>query len=163
MLNYGLDLEVVQSLITYQFILKKDINNLIYHGLIISPDSEKLQDYIDGSSNIHSTVANSAIQKIKNLSEQHGQELNNRHIELEIRSYEDLPVIHGFLINDKYLYLGFTQIESGKLQGGQYPYFFMKYDRHSKLTMHCFSMFRSWFAKKWEAGKVQMANTGVAA
>lgn len=147
MLNYGLDFETVIPWLDYQVLRKRDIEGLNYKGLMIDIESDSIKHLINGESNMKSAYAIIAKKKYSELDK---EKLKQRNIKIEIRTYPSPPVIHGFLINDQHLYIGFTEIIKGKLHGGCFPYRYYRYNKDCPLNVHYFRLFKSWFHYVWE-------------
>ncbi len=150
-LNYGLDMETVVQWIDYQLVNKPNIDSIIYKGLIVDIESTALRKLIDGDSNIKTHYAKHAILKMKELISK--PECNKKDIDLKLRSYSAPPVMHGFMINKKHLFLGFTEIKNHKLYGGGFPYQYYKFQKSSDSNVHCFQVFNSWFDYTWKNAK----------
>jgi len=154
MLNLGLDLEVVQTFLTYRVILQKDFRNLDYKGMLLDTEAELIRPLIDGGSSIHSTTARAVVDKFNHQIAENEQLLDHRDISIEIRSYGLPPTVHGFLVDDSHLYLGFTEFHGGKLHGGQFAYLYLSRSGSDEMTAHLFRVFRSWFMYHWKRGAV---------
>jgi hypothetical protein len=151
-LNLGLDLEFVQTFLLYRVIFDKDFHNLTYQGMLLDGDAEAVRPFINGRSSIHSATASAVIEKINNQVEGRSGSLDHRGVSIEIRTYQTLPAVHGFLVGGCHLYLGFTEFDQGKLQGGQFPYLYLRQTGRNELAAHLFRMFRSWFEYHWSRG-----------
>ncbi|WP_216209195.1 hypothetical protein [Amycolatopsis aidingensis] len=154
MLNLGLDLEVVQTFLLYRLIFRKNFRNLSYRGLLVDTDAELIGPIIDGGSSIHSGTAAAVVEKVNNQIAENETLLEQRNISIEIRSYDLPPTVHGFLIGDSHLYLGFTEFSHGKLHGGEFAYYYLRHRKSDEMTAHLFRMYRSWFAYYWNRGTV---------
>jgi len=148
--NFGLDLEVVATFILYRMIFQSDFRDISYQGLIVDGASERIQQIIDGESSIHSGTASAVIEKVNNQLDGKSLVLARRHVSIEIRRYAIPPVVHGFLVGDSHLYLGFTEFSNGKLQGGQFPYLYVRADESDAMSSHLFRVYRSWFDYYWK-------------
>lgn len=151
-LNLGLDLEVVQTFLLYRLIFRKNFRNLKYRGLLVNANAELIGPVIDGGSSIHSGTAAAVVEKVNNQIVEHESLLERQNISIEIRSYDLPPVVHGFLIADSHLYLGFTEFSNDKLQGGQFAYLYMQHVKSDEMTAHLFRVYRSWFTYYWNRG-----------
>ena len=147
LLNLGLDLEVVMPWLSNRIIeyIQKSAATLEYKGLIINPEYDKIVPLIDGTSNIHRKYIEAALSKAESL-----EFLPLNRIKIEIRSYSNLPHFHGFLINKRHLFIGFTEIENNKLVGGKYPYIYLLKNDKSRFSKHLFHVFQSWFEYTWK-------------
>lgn len=144
--NFGLDLETVVPWLVYDIGLNNKLSKteINYQGLIINPDSDLINSMINAESDLRSKTVESKLEEIRKL-----DGTNSSKLHVELRQYDIPPVIHGFLINNKYLFLSFTEVESNKIKGGSFPYTFMEYNHSSKLNCHYFNMFKTWFSHTW--------------
>lgn len=151
--NIGLDLETVMPWLRYKLVTNEicSRSHIHYKGLIINPMSESVSGYINGASNVRSSFVTSSLESAENLNT-----LDIKNYNIEIRSYDCLPVIYGFLLNDNHLFLGFTEIKEGKISGGNTPYLYLKHDKTSILNVHYFNVFSSWFKKMWLTSNKQI-------
>lgn len=152
MLNLGLDLEVVQTFLLYRLIFRKNLRNLRYRGLLVDAGSDLIGPIIDGTSSIHSGTAVAVVEKVNNQLAENEAMLEQRNITIEIRSYDLPPTIHGFLVGETHLYLGFTEFSHGKLHGGEFAYYHLRHRKSDEMTAHLFRMYRSWFDYYWNRG-----------
>ena len=147
--NFGLDLESVIPWLNNKIIhpVEFDDVHITMNSLIVNPESIHLKDLVDGDSNITTIAVNSSIASAKKIANQS----NLTKFSLVIRQYDCFPIIHGFVINKEHLFLGFTNIENGKLIGGTQPYIHLtKSDNNpSHLTNHYFQFFDDWFKHYW--------------
>lgn len=150
--NLGLDLEFVQTFLLYQVIFDRSFYHLSYRGMLVDVGADQVRDHIDGRSSIHSGTANAVIEKINNHIGESAAALARRSISIEIRTYDTLPNIHGFLVDDSHLYVGFTEFDGDKLQGGQFPYLYLRQGGSDEMTAHLCRVFGSWFRHYWDRG-----------
>lgn len=151
-LNLGLDLEVVQTFLLYRLIFQKNLQNLEYHGMLINGQSEHIRPIVDGGSSIHTGTAAAVVEKIGNQIAENAGFLQRSNISIEIRSYDLPPVLHGFLVDNRHLYLGFTEFAQGKLHGGEFGYLYLDSKHTDPMTAHLFRVYRSWFEHLWKHG-----------
>lgn len=146
--NYGLDLEQTLPWLKRNIDEKVFKNiNIEYRGLLINPDASINNELIDGESNIRTSCV---LDKISLASSIRNMQLSN--VKVEIKKYDIPPIIHGFNINDKYLFIGFTRVSKGKLTGGADPYLFLNYNSNSNISEHYFDVYNSWFDFLWNKG-----------
>ena len=121
--------------------------HITMNSLIVNPESIHLKDLVDGDSNITTIAVNSSIASAKKIANQS----NLTKFSLVIRQYDCFPIIHGFVINKEHLFLGFTNIENGKLIGGTQPYIHLikSNSNPSHFTNHYFQFFDDWFKHYW--------------
>jgi hypothetical protein len=151
-LNLGLDLEVVQTFLLYRLIFQKNLQNLEYQGMLINRDSELIRPIVDGGSSIHTGTAAAVVEKVGNQITENAAFLRRSNISIEIRSYDLPPVLHGFLVDDRHLYLGFTEFAQGKLHGGEFGYLYLDRKHADPMAAHLFRVYRSWFEHHWKHG-----------
>ncbi|MGW4525476.1 hypothetical protein [Amycolatopsis sp. NPDC004378] len=151
-LNLGLDLEVVQTFLLYRLIFQKNLQNLDYHGMLIDGTAERIRPIVDGGSSIHTGTAAAVVEKVGNQIAENAAFLRRSNISIEIRSYDLPPVLHGFLVDDRHLYLGFTEFAQGKLHGGEFGYLYFDSKGADPMTAHLFRVYRSWFEHHWKHG-----------
>lgn len=138
--NFGLDLETVDSMFRYSFNDKFSAREIIYRGLIIDPNSEQIKSVCKGNSNLSQSVAANIIESLSNQSLKNDPGLN-----IELVSYSTPPVMHGFLIDEEHLLIGFTHFEAGNLIGGASPYIYVQRDRSSPFKESLFLTYKTWF------------------
>lgn len=142
--NYGLDLGSVATWFKGNISSSSIFSevHVLYKALLINPESSNIKPLIDGKSDLKTSVVNSRVDELNTM--------NLDNIKVELKSYDLPPVIHGFMINDKYLFLSFTEISEDKIVGGFLPYIFIEYNHSSILNRHHFKMFKSWFDYTWK-------------
>lgn len=152
--NFGLDLHSVMPWMQTKLILSEEFDNVYIdvRSLIINPDSEYIKAYIDGKSNISSNTISSSITIGKDFANH--EDLDR--FSLEMRQYDLPPVFHGFLINEEHLFLGFTEISTDKIVGGNKPYLYLwrSGNSDSELNTHYFKFYKDWFNYYWQISKV---------
>ena len=146
--NYGLDLETVSTLFRYTFSHNLANHDIIYRGLVIDPDSDAIAQVCQGKSNLSQSVAENAINILQEVD---GSTESN--FSIELYSYHHPPTMHGFVINDEHLLMGFTHFEQGGLIGGATPYLYLRRDRSSKFKESLFKTYTSWFNHWTRIGK----------
>ncbi len=57
------------------------------------------------------------------------------------------------MINERHLFLGFTEIKAGKLHGSNNPYIYLDSDSKTDATVHYFRFYKTWFDYYWNHGK----------
>ncbi|MGL1957538.1 MAG: hypothetical protein OCD00_09510 [Colwellia sp.] len=138
--NFGLDLETVSSMFKYTLQDQSKSRDIVYRGLIIDPESSVIKSSCGGGSNLCQETAQAAIQTLNKINEATEYSLS-----IDLNSYDALPVMHGFLIDDEHLIMGFTHFSNGGLVGGSSPYIYVKRDRSSPFKESLFVTYKSWF------------------
>lgn len=154
--NFGLDLQSVIPWIE-DHITTKELNNveIKIKSLIINPNSENIKNLLGAPGNIRSSTVLSSIDT--------ANEFNNLenllNFSLQIRQYNLPPIFHGFLLNKEHLFIGFTELHGGKIEGGKKPYLHLWKDGKTKsdFNLHYFQFFKDWFDYFWSISK-EVAN-----
>lgn len=150
-LNIGLDLEVVQSFLLFDLIHppRPEFHDIHYRGLSVWAMEGPVGELIDGNSNIQSATARNVVGKLEKAVT---SGIKAPGSQIEVRALVLPPVFHGFLVANRHLVISGTQVVDGKIQGGQYPYLYMRYDQNNQARQHFFELFRSWFEYLWDKG-----------
>jgi len=72
------------------------------------------------------------------------------------RAYREVPVIHGFLVDGKHLYMSLTSVEDGRLSGAPNPYTAeLKPEQPERdvVAHHLISVFEGWFEHLWTTSR----------
>ncbi|WP_234733378.1 hypothetical protein [Tellurirhabdus bombi] len=147
--NVGLDLEkILPDLANLADDMYNKSNKLSfsYRGLIINSDSNHIAPLINGDSNIQSEFIKSSHKRLDLLLLKNKTRQN---IKFAARKYDFPLVFHGLMINNKYLFLGFTEITNDKMYGSNKPYIYIEHKIKNKITNHYFSFYNHWFDYYW--------------
>jgi len=152
-INFGLDLYSVMPWLKNKILHPAEFDATLIEikSLIINPDSEFIKNIVNGNSNISSEVIASSIKAAQSI-----EQLTDLYkFTFELRQYDLPPIYHGFILNDEHLFLGFTELENGKVIGGIKPYIHLKKDKdnYSDFTTHYFTFFKDWFYYYWTISK----------
>lgn len=154
--NLGLDGELTLKWIQSEIISNPDVSNVDYRCVIINPDSPFILPLIDPDLDlppvefIQSASAREMINKFNAYA--NNDDLKRRNINLQVRTYDYPPSIHGFSINDNELYFGYTTFKDGKLSGGVDAYEYVLSSDKCKLAKHYWNSFNTWFEYLWAQG-----------
>lgn len=149
--NLGLDLETLGPMFRYTFNEVSKRKDVRYRGLIISPDCEKMSQACRGGSNLSQKVAKNSIEEANKIANSSGSNLT-----IQIKSYDQLPVTHGFIVDEEHLLLGFTHFENAGIVGGVTPYIYIKRDKDSRFKEGLFKSYSTWFNYLWSQGTLQV-------
>ena len=147
---FGLDLQSIIPWLITTFVQDDAYNNvyLTFRLMLVNPNIKIIKPMIDDDSNISRDAITNSIKRVKSIAD-----LNDiDRIQLELRQYKFLPIIHGYLVDNEYLGIAFTQVEKGKLYGGRYPYICCRKDGISKFKNHLFGIYETWFEFYWRTG-----------
>lgn len=147
---FGLDLQTIIPWFMTKFIQSDDYKDvhLSFRLMMINPDIKAVKPLIDGSSNISRDAVQNAIKRAKSIYEDKRVD----RLEFEMRKYNHLPIIHGYLVDKQHLGLAFTQLENGKIYGGRYQYICCSKDNISTFKTHLFGVYETWFEYYWSTG-----------
>lgn len=123
------------------------LRNLHWRCLMIDPDSAAIRDVT--SSSVDAGIAARQIENIGSFLDQNAEMLNDRGIRFECRLYRDPPMMHGFLINGVALLWSMCNINNGRLDGDNTPYWRFEAARDALLSCHPANSFRNWFDHCW--------------
>ncbi|WP_428912153.1 hypothetical protein [Niallia sp. Krafla_26] len=146
-LNFGLDLETVWPRLLINIINNREWDNITYKGLLINPLSEKINQYCDVY--ISPSTASQVMKKLNTTIKKNKEYLVDRNIQIEFKTYDDLPIIHGFSINNRYLFFSLTSFEDGELTGGFGGYGYYESGKSGKTFEYFLESFKNWFDYYW--------------
>lgn len=75
--------------------------------------------------------------------------LQERKVYIEVNKYDYIPTIHGFIVNDKHLFISFCIWDNNILTGADMPYQYFKRDPEDTLSLRYFYLFNNWFNHLW--------------
>ncbi len=143
-INFGLDLETVWPNLLVKIITQSlNWKNVDFKALIIDPESEKIKEYCDNF--ISPSIAKETIKKAKIFLKKFETNLTNNNVDITIKKYQDLPIIHGFCINREYLFFSLTTFEHDELNGGYGTYIHVGENNEDQLRNYYLESFNSWF------------------
>lgn len=149
--NIGLDLEYplrdINKYLQNKLITNNDLK-LIYKGLLLNPLSSDIKDLVDGNSNVRSVNVYQAYEKIKLFK----ADPKYKNISFHISHYDYPLIIHGFLLGKTHLFLGFSELDEGKIRGSDKSYIYLEYDVNLPATTHYFNFFENWFDYLYKKG-----------
>ncbi len=151
--NFGLDFETVVSIFKYTLNSTSMDRDVRYRGLIINPDSKDIEKVCGGGSNLSQNTARDSIQYLKEITLK-----PNVNISIKVYSYDNPPIIHGFLVDDEHLIIGLTHFDKGGLVGGGTPYLYVKKDKSSDFNMSLFEVYTTWFDYWMANGRQEVVN-----
>jgi hypothetical protein len=147
--NFAFDLELTAPWLIRNLKNHPSLTNMSYNGLAINGAVRLIEEITGGDSDIRIDNLTVALDKLWAFVNQEENTLKARDISIEIRAYDLPPIIHGFILNDQYLYLGLTHIENGKVKGSIFPYWYLQFDK-TRTTVHLFNVYNSWFKYTWK-------------
>jgi hypothetical protein len=127
---------------------RSTLRNIQWRCLMIDPESPAIQNV--ASFSVDAAVAARQIENMGSFMRQNAAALKARGIGFECRLYQDPPMMHGFLVNGVALLWSMCNIQNGKLDGDNAPYWRFEAARDTLLSCHPANSFRNWFDYFWE-------------
>jgi hypothetical protein len=151
--NIGLDFSTIHSTFSESVQQMFRDKAVAYRGLIIDPESPMIAAVTAPrkvQSNVSTEIATSMIALLLAMGKDTGDRL--KYASIEVKSYTQVPVIHGFLIAKDHLILGFTHFRGGGLRGGDHPYLYVRRNERSEFISELFNVYGTWFEHLWGVG-----------
>jgi hypothetical protein len=127
---------------------RSTLRNIQWRCLMIDPESPAIRKV--ASYSVDATVAARQIENMGSFMRQNAAALKARGIRFECKLYQDPPMMHGFLVNGVALLWSMCNIQNGKLDGDNAPYWRFEAARDTLLSCHPANSFRNWFDYFWE-------------
>ena len=144
----GLDLEVGWAIVRDRILESPDVRDVQWRCLIIDPDSTALKAM--GSGTVSPTTARDRITQIKEYGATQAATLAARQVVFECRSYDSVPVVHGFFVQNAGLLWSMCDIQAGQLRAQRTQYF--EFD-HVPANAHIIQSFNHWFEHLFGTGR----------
>ena len=122
--------------------------NIQWRCLMIDPESPAIKDV--ASFSVDAIVAARQIENMAAFMRTNAEMLKARSVRFECRLYRDPPMMHGFLVNGVALLWSMCNIQNGRLDGDNTPYWRFEAARDNLLSCHPANSFRNWFDYFWE-------------
>jgi hypothetical protein len=146
--HLGLDLEIGWAILRDRVLGNPDVHDLHWRCLIIDPDSTAMKTA--ASDSVSLGIARERITQIKEWCTAHAADLASRKVDFECRSYDSLPVVHGFLVHTAGLLWSMSDIEGGRLRAQQTQYW--EFD-DLPANAHIVQSFGNWFEHLFDTGR----------
>ena len=127
---------------------RSTFRDLQWRCLMIDPESPAIKDV--ASSSVNARMAALQIEKIGSFMHRNAEALKARGVRFECRLYKDPPMMHGFLVNGVALLWSMCNIQDGRLDGENTPYWRFEAARDTLLSCHPANSFRNWFDHFWK-------------
>jgi len=149
-LHLALDMADAWIMLRDGILQNNKITDVTWRCLMIDPDSPEIAAV--ESDSVSTKSARQAIDIIRRiLAEPERQaDLRNRRVVVGLRTYAELPRLHGFMVEGQGLLLsmcGWTA--EGRLDASRTPYFRFN-AREESYSYHVVSSFHDWFQLHWE-------------
>jgi hypothetical protein len=137
---------VVMGLTLYQmweymknFINKSSIEKMNITFCMVDSSSPMIRDLGNNWNELSDGFYNS----IQKYMKAHQDTLNERSINIKIKRYKHIPIIHGILINDEHLFLSYTSwTKKDQMQGASNDYFY--YNINNAIGKQHIKIFKNW-------------------
>ena len=149
--NIALDMEFTWPIMK-GILDRPDMQKLDWQTLMIDPTSEAIKNVASNTVNLDEARRNQ--REISKTFEEKKAELERRAIHFECRTYQSVPLMHGFLFDESVLFLTLCGMTSdGKLVGRPNPYWRFDKNPDSPATGYSFQVFNDWFTYHWNCGR----------
>jgi|GEM_PF-6361765 len=149
--NIGLDWETTWPRFRYDLLDKLRFAPIELRCLLIDPDDERICRHCTDV--VSADIARITQGKIKAYINTRAGALRSGGVRFEIRAYGELPVVHGFTVNERHLFMSFTKPGEQGLTGGDEVYHYCLHDPGNHVIANYLSVFDSWFELHWRGGK----------
>jgi hypothetical protein len=152
--NIALDMESTWPLVREMLLSSPVTENITWQSLMIDSTESGIRKVSSDSVSI--SLARKIERDIQKYCYKQVTELRKRRIRFEVRAYDDLPTLHGFLFNQQTLFLSCCGIQGGRLKGSPNPYYRLDDARQSAADHagnHFLTAFHQWFDHRWKKGR----------
>lgn len=149
-LNIALDMGYTWNLIQDDVLNIKWEHTVKWRSLMVDPSWLSIQESNSLESMVQLSIAQGRIDQIQKFCEENKQAFESRNIQFECRAYGCEPVMHGFLLDNKQLYVGFHF--SASLSPLPYLEFSATDDNglDADVSSQFTAVFRIWFDQQWK-------------
>lgn len=147
--NIALTMEVQWHVLCHHMLEAQSIRNMSWKALMIDPDSALLHAMASPAFSPEWAARRAA--EIASECARLEQSMRRRKIRFECRAYDALPLLHGFLINERTLLMSLSVVNGGKLIPAPAPY--LQFERGAPGAEHYFDVFSGWFEFLWANSK----------
>jgi predicted nucleotide-binding protein len=125
--------------------------NITWRCLMIDPDSASIQKVASASVSV-STAAN-RLHDMRDYITKHSAELESRKVNFKCRLYSEPPIVHGFHIDGTALLFSMCDINDGKLEAWNTPYWRFEGSDDTAFSSHPARAFKNWFDHRWQSAR----------
>lgn len=127
-----------------------------WRTLFLDHTQERLQHALRSDEEVTLDMAKANERRLSSLLDKKKSELAKNKVVIDARAYSEIPVMHGFLVNDSALIVGICMPDDGYVRTS--PYMVFLYDGENSSTdaetaLDMRTMFSSWFDRHWTAGR----------
>jgi hypothetical protein len=146
-----IDLDMAEGWVSLrqEILLDHGLNCLDWRCLMIDPQSPEIRQ--SQSESMSTAIAAQRIAQIQKFLTANGPNLKDRNLRIECRAYSTLPLIRGFFIAGKALFLSMQTIRHGRMEGSATSY--LRFDVAGVPESPFIGGFTSWFDHQWKVGR----------
>jgi hypothetical protein len=154
-LNVALDMEHTWTVIRNHFMQRNWMNGLNWQSLIIDGASNEVKvfcrDKCKHRQLIGAGMAETRINEIIDYCNANKDELLERKITFQCKAYKSEPFIHGFLLEDRRVFVSLCCLVNGELHNVPYLEFDLDNpNSDSEIAREYISVFQSWSGQLWK-------------
>jgi hypothetical protein len=132
----------------YPFLKSREYRNFTWRSVMLDREWPPFKD-IESSPSVCIRNAELYEESIQQYCSTHRDELRERNITLECRTYRSIPVIHGFLVNGSFLiYTILRRDEEGRVSCLNDAY--LRFPCYNEISRHSIESYSDWFRYAWE-------------
>ena len=144
--NFALDMEATWGPM-HAHLNRRETHELTWRSVMLDPEWPIFREI--ESDSVSLKRANINIELIQEFCSRHQREMVERRISFECRTYRDLPLIHGFLVNDSFLiFTLLRRAKDGRVIALDNAY--IRFPRKNEISMHTIQAYSGWFNYAWE-------------
>ena len=133
-----------------------------WRTVFIDHEQDHLSKALRNDVEIKLDTARDNEQRLSKLVRAKAKELAANKIKLDARAYDDLPSMHGFLVNERVLIVGICMLEKLRIRTSPYMVFLLEGEDSNvdpAISKEMIEMFSAWFDSHWSSGRVLSAKT----
>ena len=153
--NIALDMELTWGWLREEVLEDPDRHNMSLRILFIDHRSKRLAKL--KSESVSLEVARAREREMRAYFAGDVSHLRRRNVNITIAAYDEVPIVHGFLVNDKQLFISVCGIKDGRLLGSPNPYLVFEKPtvrEKDRAGHHFCQVFRGWFDHYWQNARV---------
>jgi hypothetical protein len=149
--NLALDMGLTIPWAIGNFLSRTNTEDVTYRGLVIDADADHIKEFIGDKGTIQRESVKNSLHILDGFAQHEQNNLRRRKVTIAIQAYSVAPIIHGFLLNHRYLFLGFTEVKNGVVDVAKVPYVCI--ERSGENNSGLFNVYESWFRYLWSKSR----------
>jgi hypothetical protein len=154
--NIALDMEYTWGFIRDRIMSRQWEKGIQWQSLMIDWTSEEIKR-IAGSISVSAETAKSRESDIRNFVDKKKDVMLGNRIDFQCRAYLSEPFMHGFLLDDRILFVSLCSFDDGKMASSPYLQFLKNagpdYELDERVAEYFIAVFASWFDRRWTAAR----------